>query len=474
MTRDYKFYDKRKIGKYAIMLLVLMGASYLTMGWVFVAFIAVMLHSIMQKKPETLLFIILASSCFMLTNNNLVFKGIVFVACMKVLLLVAAVILSIQIPGLKSSKFLSPLLSIFPYLLFMAIISQMGWNPLISNLKLFLFSMVFLAYYGCSLKFINGSSGTEIMRNMILGVAVVYIIGSALLIPLPQIGYMSGKEALLNPNLVSLFCGMTNHSQTLGPLVAIFGVLIYADMAFSLQRPDGFYLLLLACCPVLIYITSSRTAMASFIAGMAFVTMCATCDTGIARGWRRSIVSFVTMVCFAVTVAIAFTPQLRNKIAKFAVKYDKEDKVELSTASIWKSREGKLEGALYNWRKKPLIGNGFQVSLEMSGLQIQDFKQILSAPVEKSTWTHAILEEGGIIGMILFVLFLLISMGLLMKREGYIAASLLLTFVLSNMGEFTIFSMSADGGLYWLLVFIGAIMDHRRVLASQNFMIINR
>ena len=55
-----------------------------------------------------------------------------------------------------------------------------------------------------------------------------------------------------------------------------------------------------------------------------------------------------------------------------------------------------------NFRDKPLQGNGFQVSLEMKYQRRQGMLSYLSAPIEKGVWTAAVLEEGGIVGFILF------------------------------------------------------------------------
>lgn len=459
----YSLYNSKDVLRYAGLLIAMMAASYLTGGWLFGLLSIMVLGFIAQKKVNLLLFVIVATTCFMITNSRIVSKGIAFVACTKALLLVSSISLAAQVFGRRHSAYLTPLLSIMPYLLFMAVTARQGWSPAISYLKLFLFTSVFFAYYGCCVMTINGSFDNSKLRSMVLGIAIIYIFGSILLIPFPGISYMSPEELLYNPEAPSLYCGMCNHSQALGPLATIFGVLLYSDLAFSIQKPDKLYISLILSCAILVYMTSSRTAMASFIAGIAFTTFYAMKGKGIKQSWRRKVSSFSVIVVATFAIVFTIIPSFRAKIAKFAVKYSDTGDITLSSEAIWKSREGKLEGALYNWRSSPYIGNGFQVSADMAGIKITDFKQMLTAPVEKSTWTYAILEEGGIIGMCLFVLFILISLGLLIGRKGYITASLLFTFILSNMGEFTIFSMSADGGIFWLLVFIGAVMDHKRL-----------
>lgn len=468
MDRSNDFYDTKQVSRYVLLLLAMMVASSATAGWVFILFIFILIRAISYKQDELFLFIILATTCFMLTNGNFVRKGIGFTVCTKMLLMVASACVAGQVFARRHPVTLTPLLSIVPYLLFIAVSSQKGWNPTISNLKLFLFSMIFFAYYGCSMKMIAELKGIVEFRSMILATAIVYIFGSVLLIPFPAISYMSSEAMYMNHDAVSLFCGMSNHSQALGPLVSVFGILLFADLMFFIQKPDKLYISLLTACPILLYMTSSRTAMASFVAGIAFVMYCAMRHRGINMTWKRKVLSFITTLTFVVSVVFAIVPSMRERIVKFAVKYGGDENVALTSNTIWKSREGKLAYALYNWRQSPYIGNGFQVSAEMSQLKINDFQQILTAPVEKSTWTYAILEEGGVFGMVLFVVFLLVTLVGFMTRKAYIAASLFFTFIMSNMGEFTIFSMSADGGIFWLLIFVGAVFDHIRNNANSR------
>jgi len=75
------------------------------------------------------------------------------------------------------------------------------------------------------------------------------------------------------------------------------------------------------------------------------------------------------------------------------------------TEEMMATRQGLIDRAMYNWRKKPLIGNGFQVSDEMQYEHRKGFADYLSAPIEKGVWISAVLEEGGVIGLSLFCFF---------------------------------------------------------------------
>ena len=208
--------------------------------------------------------------------------------------------------------------------------------------------------------------------------------------------------------------------------------------------------------------------MGSFVAGMAFVTFLAMNSREVIRSrWRRAMTNFMLMIAVVGSISISAVPPLRDRATRFLLKsYVGETAVSKET--IIASRAAVLDRTLYNWRQSPIVGNGFQVSDEMEGMHINSIRDILSAPIEKSTWTYAILEEGGVIGMILFSLFLLISIGLMVKRHAYIGASVLFTLIIVNFGEFCIFSMSSEGGLFWCMVFVGVILDHKRQIAAKR------
>jgi hypothetical protein len=127
------------------------------------------------------------------------------------------------------------------------------------------------------------------------------------------------------------------------------------------------------------------------------------------------------------------------------------------------SRQFLIDRAVKNFHESPWIGNGFQVSEMQKDMRIVSWQQLLSAPIEKGVWVVAVLEEGGIFGMVLFCLFLLIAFGCLLSRQAFIGVAVLFVFVIGNLGEFTFFSMSSTGGLLWAMVFLGVAMDAARL-----------
>ena len=164
-------------------------------------------------------------------------------------------------------------------------------------------------------------------------------------------------------------------------------------------------------------------------------------------------------------VVILFTlPNVREGAVKFALKYssDVDSSTHLELKEVMSTRQGLMDESLYNWRKKPIIGNGFQVMETMQYEKRESLKDYLTAPIEKGVWVTAILEEGGVIGLFLFCLFWIPAV-LALWSSGHCATSaLLLSFIIMNMAEFTMFSMSGVGGFIWAVIFLMAILEGKQ------------
>lgn len=463
------YFNKILLIKLSLAMLALMALCKVTQGAAFAVMVPITFVMILQGRNTSVLFIILFSTFAMLFNGFFMPKGFVFFISQKVLLLIASCFLMLQAFGRHSSRIMTPFLMMFPFLLFMFITSQRGWAPNISNLKLLLFTVLYLGMYGSAVRAMNARTDLRQLRTLCLFIAVFILIGSVLVWPIKSISIMGAEALLKNPDAKSLYQGTTNHSQALGGLAACLGTFLWCDWIFCIQRKSRLYLALLICAAIFVYVSQSRTAMATFVVGIGFATLCAKRRSLIGALWRRKMVSIMIGVGMLGGVAVLAVPSLREKAMSFVVKYNTEGKeLEISSESILSSRQFKLNSALDNWRRSPWIGNGFQVSEEMHYTKVNGLKDMLSAPVEKSTWTHAILEEGGVVGMALFLLFVLVVMVQLMRHRAYFTATMFVMFLVSNLGEFSIFSMSGGGGIQWSMIFVAAVFDFKRLQVEQQ------
>ena len=461
-------YDKRLLMQGLFGLLSLVVAMKVTGGAGFLLIIPFILMGFSKNKTGLLLWCILATTVITMTNPNIAPKDSTFSIANRLIYLLVGGVMVLQVVGQRASKLVTPLLAILPYVAYMAMVSSVGWLPIISYLKLTLFTIIFFSFYSVGNASARSNLGVTHLRSIFLCFAVFLIIGSVCLIPFPGVATMSAQYYVSRGLPIpegSLFMGMTLHSQALGPIIAVLSVMLLADLLFSVKRWDWLYGILLFLSPVLIYKTGARTAMGTYAAGIFFVTLIFMHARGVGVKWTGKVLSVLILIGMLGGLAFMATPTLRQGAVQFIFKSRGAEVAKESQTmdNLISSRQGGFEHSMANFRESPWIGNGFQVSSKQRGMKIYSWKQLLSAPIEKGVWVSAVLEEGGVFGMILFCLFLLIAFYALLTRHAFIGATVLFVFIVSNLGEFTFFSMSAGGGLMWSMVFFGVAMDAARL-----------
>ncbi len=470
-------YDKKTFWKSLVILVMVTGLMYVSGGAGFVIVVPFAFVAFFRKKPDAAFFWVMVAIAMMMGNQNLMPKDVIFALSQRGLLMAFGCLIILQLLGGRKSPIVSPFLLLLPYVFFAVLPSMLGWMPVISYLKLVLFFVIYVGFWGVANQVaIMPRPETSKLRAMALAVAAFFLIGSILLIPFPAIGQLREDEyvdaILRGREVLGLFKGMTMHSQSLGPIVSMFAVFIFSDWVFGVRRFSWMHAVLLMCCPVISYMTSSRTAMGSLLLGLLFACFCVMRERGVGARWRGKVKNAIFAAIGFAVIAVIAIPAARDSVVRFALKWDRNAVAsDFTMERALMTRQSKIDSALSNFEKSPLIGNGFQVSEEMASQRRKSWKEYLSAPVEKGVWITAVLEETGIIGMGLLLLFAIGGGLKLMARRAYISLSLLFTVFVVNLGEFTMFSISYTGGLAWLFVFIGAAMDALRLREDQNMRI---
>ena len=472
-------YDKKFFFQTLFGLVGLAVAMRLTGGHAFLAIFPFIFAAFSANKTEMLFALLLTLVAFTVSNSQLIPKAASFSIAIRLAHVLIAGVMVMQLVGQRNTPLVRPLLSIFFYLAYMAIVSASGWMPLISYLKLLLFTIIFLSYYS-----VTNASATRWrvdvrkLRSAMLAFCAFFVFGSFVVwIFFPSAAYFDISRAIQAGRYVSaedlaggnLFMGITMHSQTMGPIAASIGTLLLADLLFSIRRWDKFYLAILFCVPILIYKTASRTAMGTLLAGVFFVFFLFMQAHGVGARWKTRAMSALTLLGVLGGMVLFSTPQMRNSVMRFVQKWHSDDDpvAELSLDDVLATRQGLMDSAMDNFRESPLIGNGFQVSRELGMVEITSWQQLLSAPVEKGVWITAVLEEGGVFGMLLFVIFLLVVIGTFWKRRAYAGLAAFIVLTIANLGEFTFFSLSGLGGFFWAMVFAGLVLDAQRLREEQ-------
>lgn len=444
-----------------------------TQGFGAILITILVISAIIREKPIEMMFWVLFMTLSSGGNRQIFTTNVISVMTVRATLLFLTVLLATRLfGGGRESRLITPFWGIMVYIAWECVVSFQGFSPIVSYLKLFLFFSIFLSMFGVA-NTVNRSTRTnaKILRSSILALIAIIVFGSVALIPFPGLSLMTHKEALeamMAGEITSLFQGMTSHSQVMGPMAGIMGTFIFADLAFSIKKWDKFYLAMLLACPVLIYKSSSRTGMGTLIGGVGMICFLVMRAKGIGHSWKGKLTMAINTMVVLVAVASLAVPSVRERMTKFALKWtDTASSEMLTMESVMSTRQEKMDIALRNFRQKPLTGNGFQVSDEMQFEKRTKLTDYLAAPIEKGIWIYAILEEGGVVGMLLFSGWLIVLFSLLIKRHAYIGASVFFAFLTANLGEFSIFSMTYVGGFYWTLTFAAICLDVQRMKAAD-------
>lgn len=365
-----------------------------------------------------------------------------------------------------------------------AIISSLdGYAPMISFLKIVNFS-AFLCGLCFGLRNLDKDPEALVyLRRFLLALAAIIIIGSLATLPFPAIAYYTSMKNVISKigvesaneigkNAVgaglNLFTGITNHSQCMSTLGVMTAAWVLCDMLFVERRVSIAHTVILAAAVPILYMTRSRGGLFSAVVAVAMIyTYCMKylrVSPRVKMALRKSLTGGVVIVALAAIVLEVKD----NSISRWVRKTDDvEGDARSAVEAFTESRKGLVEQNLYDFRRNPMFGSGFQV--------VEDFKDmykekeiVLSAPIEKGVLPLMILGETGIAGAIVFAIFLVVFYVTCTRKKYIVTASLFTVLMANNMGEATFFSTGGAGGIIWVMSIVGGFTIDMMVLYSKR------
>ena len=151
MTRaDIVGYDKKTFFAAFAGIAVLCLAMKATGGAGFVLLYGLILSGLSGNKASSLFYALLVTTVLTMTNSFFAPKDFVYSIANRLVYVSVGTVTFFQIVGQRGNKLFTPLLSLLVYIFYMALVSSVGWSPIISYLKLLLFLIVFFALYSVS------------------------------------------------------------------------------------------------------------------------------------------------------------------------------------------------------------------------------------------------------------------------------------------------------------------------------------
>ena len=365
-----------------------------------------------------------------------------------------------------------PFVGIVPFLMAAAISSVDGWAPQVSYLKLVNFIVFLFGMWFGTQNLQQRPKDILLLRSFFLALACILIFGSIMTMAVPSIGYrtglnyalMEGGAELANEvfkqkqadSMVTLFCGITNHSQALSPTLALVVGWVICDMLLIERRFRWLHLLLIALALPLAYMTRSRVGLISNVAAFVMCGFYAARKVQLPPRVKAHLNNGI-LVGVGLLLIVGVISQIRGGAMSEWIRKTgdvKSDKRSLGEA-LTSTRLGLIERSLYEFRRNPLFGSGFQVA-EYTPERVKRNKGlILSSPIEKGVVPVMVLGETGILGELCFILFLASFYGACVSRKYIVTLSLFTVFLVTNLAEATFFSPGGIGGILWMVSVVG-------------------
>lgn len=368
-----------------------------------------------------------------------------------------------------------PLGGLLLYLCCAVFSSLHGWCPPVSFLKLLNFTLFMVGIWLGTRNLHRYPIEMEKVRVFLLTIACLVVFGSLATLPFPAIAYpldiiMSNvmkDQGLDAANAyfaskqggMTLFAGITFHSQALGPLCACLFSLVLADMLFVERKLVKLHLLLLLLLPCIMFMTRSRTALLAFLVGCFMIFVFASKRANVSlriKLWiRRTVAVSVFFLCFAAIIAEVSG----NMVTRWIKKTDDVGELDRNLVdAVTNTRMGLFELSLDEFRRNPMFGMGFQVNYQTPVFYQQSKGLVLSAPVEKGLLPMMVLGEGGVVGALIFLVFLVVFYYKSLRRGYIVTLSLFTVFLATNIGEATFFSPGGAGGILWVMTVVGGFV----------------
>lgn len=454
------------------LLVIIVGCMFgckLTHGYFLIAVILAGLNFLGQRKGGALTVCYMLIPFFTVTNHEVVGLTGTSMLIGRLGVFALAVLSMVVGTGRGGEKEKIPLWGLYAYLVCAVVSSVDGWFPLISFLKIlnFLLMLIGISFISKTMQFRD--QDLMLVRAAMMAFAIIIIPGSVVTYFVPSIGYsmqvhkmemwgmyLTGQEVASRG--MSMFNGMTWHSQALAPLTGLFVSWVLCDLLLVEGPKSPLHWGIILISPVLLYMTRSRTGFVVFVAGLFLINFYCLPTASISNRFRTHVRSMFWGFLVLLLV-VGLSMQLKNDaISRWLRKNDdvSADHRTLKEA-MTNSRMGLVNVGLRDFCLNPLLGKGFQVMESHRAAYRAGAITLFSAPIEKGVLPIMVLGEGGLLGGFFFAIFLISFYAWGIKRRNVTCLTMFTLFLMSNMGEATFFSPAGAGGTIWMLSCVGGL-----------------
>lgn len=378
-----------------------------------------------------------------------------------------------------------PFAGILPFLGVAIISSTVGYVPQISYLKIINYFLFLIGIWLGTRNLQESPRDLEMIRVILMAIVFLLVWGSLLVIPIPAISYATSlqwvmaAEGLDAANIVgkqmlaeggkTLFCGIMNHSQALSPILALSMAWLLCDMLFVEKRIRLPHCITIFAMLPMLYMTRSRVALLTGAAAIFLISVYTVNRIQVAAKVKSALRNGMIAFSLLAIVGAGIAEVHDHAMSKWLRKTDDlaADDRQLGEAFTG-SRQGLIEQSMYDFRRNPMFGSGFQVSWDHQELYRRSSGLILSASIEKGVLPIMVLGETGIAGSIAFVFFLISFYVTSARKRLYVTITMFTLLLVSNMGEASFFSPGGIGSVLWILTVVGGFLIDTILKSERN------
>ena len=340
--------------------------------------------------------------------------------------------------------------------------------PLISYMKLIQFVLFIVGIVIIMRGVQDTDNELYHVRCFMMGLAIIFIVGGIAVRFIPSLGYsmmldkydsfgldVSASELMQSEGIV-LFNGMAGHSQMLSPMTAMMAAWVLCDMILVEQKLSLLHAVVLMFAPLIIFMSRSRGGLLEIAAVMGTVMFICVPKARLTAKVKNKLWRLVTlMIIGLIGVAVVF--EIRNQtISKWIRKTenvggDSRTLREAFTAS----RQSAIEYNLNDFTLNPMFGKGFQVLPDFERRFERGEITWFFAPVEKGITPLVVLGETGIVGAIVFTIFIFSFYATCLRRRYLALMTMFTCMLVCNLADSTFFSPSGLGGFLWIMSCVG-------------------
>jgi hypothetical protein len=274
-------------------------------------------------------------------------------------------------------------------------------------------------------------------------VAVFFVASSLATLAVPHIAFLVNGTG---------FQGLLNNAQALAIVLSPLAAWHFTGLMFVRGKLRVLQIAAVAAIYGALFLSESRTGMASSLIGIAAAALTWLVATHRATllASRGRVIAMMATAALCLTGALA-TGHLQSTVAKFAFK--RAESRDVSGAFL-ESRGGGVVSQWRNFVDQPWLGHGFGVYAEgpPSSSVVEAFGIPISAPIEKGFVFTAVLEETGALGGLLFFTALFVLGRAVWKNQDLRWVALFTSCIAVNIGECILLAPGGIGLLDWLLI----------------------